>query len=135
MEWDSDSTMLLLHKRLHLLVNEANSHNRLLNCKNLVLEKNDWNFGPRKFGPKIQILDQKIKYEILCVFFYHYCCHYGTIFALALIEPFSLRPYEAQFDDIGFRKSRQRLTRDTYHMIGAIAKILKMFLKLYPDLR
>ena len=39
LEWDSDSTMLLLHKRLHLLVNEANSHNRLLNCKNLVLEK------------------------------------------------------------------------------------------------
>ena len=36
LEWDSDSTMLLLHMRLHQ--NEANSHNKLLNCKNLVLD-------------------------------------------------------------------------------------------------
>ena len=38
LEWDLDSTMLLLHMRLHL-VNEANSHNKLLNCKNLDLDK------------------------------------------------------------------------------------------------
>ena len=44
---------------------------------------------------------------------YHYCCHYGTIFALVLIELFLLRPYEVQFDDIGFRKFHRQLSRDT----------------------
>ena len=90
LEWvgNGDSTMRLLHMRHQ---NEANSHNKQLNCKNQVLHKKSF----------IHLEMHKKSY--------HYCCHYGTIFALVLIELFLLRPYEVQFDDIGFRKFHRQL--------------------------